>query len=225
MSTSEPIINSARIKSLPCSSVGRLAENIFRYQKPCLTPSCSCRPGTLSTRNALHHSSPILGMHSSLGWASATTTSSWLRFHDSMASSSLSPLPSINVADGQRNSRSFTMLHTLRSITTSPLSYAKHPLLHVLRSQVATSRLQLRQGQKANQKTAGIQLSSSSGRSIHNVSARRTRSEGNTSCQSLEKKTTSVATPRLDVITAMVNGKTSISSLYKVVSCGYGNKF
>ena len=36
-----------RIKSnLPnCSSVGRLAENVFRYQKPCLTPNCSCRPG------------------------------------------------------------------------------------------------------------------------------------------------------------------------------------
>lgn len=126
-----------------------------------------------------------------------------------MASSSLSPLSSINVADGQRNSRSFTMLHTLHSITTCAFAV-------VLCKNIRFSmflRLQLRQGQKANQKTAGIQLSSSSGRSIHNVSARRTRSEGNTSCQSLEKKITSVATPKLDVITAMVNGKMSISSL------------
>ena len=54
-----------------------------------------------------------------------------------------------------------------------------------------TFTVQLHQGHKVDQKTVGIQLSSSSGRSIHNVSARRTRSEGNTSCQSLEKKITS----------------------------------
>jgi hypothetical protein len=40
------------------------------------------------------------------------------------------------------------------------------------------------------QKAVGIQLSSSSGRKIQRVNARRSRSEGNTSCQSLEKKTT-----------------------------------